>query len=89
MDADTVIPANGYEVVHQNGGHDQLLLSGVDESILSTADKLSDIAVLNGNLESVKLEGHGIDNKSSLSESRDDGHTGIPQVYNWPHFLST
>lgn len=89
MDADPVIPENGYDVVHQNGAHDQLLLSGEDESILSIADKVSDIAVGNGNLESVKLEDHGTDNKSSLSEPRDDGSSRIPQVDNWPHFFST
>ncbi|KAK4761903.1 hypothetical protein SAY87_029787 [Trapa incisa] len=51
MNAGTVIPENGYEVLHQNGVHDQLLLSGGHESILNISDKASDIALLNGNLE--------------------------------------
>ncbi|KAK4769494.1 hypothetical protein SAY86_027644 [Trapa natans] len=51
MNAGTVIPENGYEVLHQNGVHDQLLLSGAHESILNISDKASDIALLNGNLE--------------------------------------
>lgn len=80
MDSDAVIPENGYELFHQNGANDQLLLSGEDESILNNADKISDIAVLSGNLEIVKLDDHGIDNKSS--------HDGsiIPQVDIWPYF---
>lgn len=64
MDSDTVIPENGHEAVHQNGAQ--------DESILNNADKVSDIAFLNGSLESVKLDVHGM--KSSHDALR------VPQV---------
>ncbi|OWM86716.1 hypothetical protein CDL15_Pgr015752 [Punica granatum] len=78
-DADKVVPENGHEAVHENGAHDQILLSAEDESFLNQANEVSDIAVLNATLGSIKLEDHGIDDKSSLGESKDNDCSGIPQ----------
>ncbi|KAK4757758.1 hypothetical protein SAY87_019059 [Trapa incisa] len=80
MDADTVIHENGYELLHQNGTHDHHLLGEEDESILNIADKVSGIALINGDLESVQQD-HSIDIKSlsSQSESRDNGCSVTPQ----------
>ncbi|KAK4760128.1 hypothetical protein SAY87_023259 [Trapa incisa] len=65
MDSDAVITENGYEGFHLNGPNGDILLGGDDEGILNVADKISDLSVLSGNLEIVKLDDHGVDCKSS------------------------
>ncbi|KAK4755881.1 hypothetical protein SAY87_009638 [Trapa incisa] len=80
MDTDAVITDNGYEAFHLNGPNGVILLSGEDESILNHSDKISDAAVLSWNMETVKLDDHGIDDKFSHSQEEKEAEKVSPKT---------